>query len=129
VFTLEKEVEAAKEKVKQEEENLKATQKSIEQTDEAYIDLKEIAKESDQELKMATQKLNATINDDEYLEDVKKIGKDWQAKKEAGKRRMIEFADRVEKGSPVSTMVGGLAGGALGAIFGAAGGPMRRVVM
>jgi hypothetical protein len=127
VFTLEKEVEAAKEKVKQEEENLKATQKSIEQTDEAYIDLKEIAKESDQELKMATQKLNATINDDEYLEDVKKIGKDWQAKKEAGKRRMIEFADRVEKGSPVSTMVGGLAGGALGAIFGAAGGPVGLV--
>src|SRR3989344_4573947 len=117
-FALEKEVEAAKAKVAQEENNLKEAEKRIENTDETYREMKEVAEGSKEEYQVALKNLNQEIKDSEYSPEVKKAREAWMGKKEAGKRRMQEFANRVERGSPVSTTVGALAGGALGTVFG-----------
>ncbi len=114
-------------------ENMEKTQTSIADEvfkgDVDYVNTREAAKSSKEELRKAKERLKMNkenkFDDNEYLDEVQNLKKEWVAKKEAGKRRMIEFADRVEKGSPVSTMVGGLAGGALGTIF---GGPIGTLI-
>lgn len=121
-FALEKEVEAAKAKVEQETNNLKEAEKRIENTDETYKELKETAQGSKEEYDEALKNLKKPIDEREYSQEVKNARDAWMDKKEAGKRRMHEFADRVERGSPVSKTIGVLAaGGALGAVFGVPG--------
>jgi hypothetical protein len=58
---------------------------------------------------------------DEYSDEVQNLKKEWEEKKEASKKRMLEYADRIEKGSPVSTVVGGIVGGTIGSVFGIPG--------
>lgn len=122
----EEELRKADESRKAAQQALNTEKQRIESEDTDYQSLHQRARGSKQELDLASERAaKKEIDRSEYSQEVRDLEDEWKAKKEAGKKRMLEFADRVEKGSPVSTMVGGLAGGALGAIF---GGPIGTVI-
>lgn len=122
----EEELRKADESRKAAQQALNTEKQRIESEDTDYQSLHQRARGSKQELDLASERAaKKEIDRSEYSQEVRDLEDEWKVKKEAGKKRMLEFADRVEKGSPVSTIVGGLAGGALGAIF---GGPIGTVI-
>lgn len=95
--------------------------KEIEETD-AYKELKVIADEKREEAKKAREKLNKKeIDDEEYSKETQAINK-------AAEVRQREYAERVKKESPISTSVGAVSAGALGAALGSVAGPLGTAI-
>jgi len=65
--------------------------------DETYKELEVIAEESREKLRLATEKSKKKeFDDDEYSKNIRDLKSDWDEVKDAGKRRLLAYADRLK---------------------------------
>ncbi|KKQ77639.1 MAG: hypothetical protein A3A96_03165 [Candidatus Zambryskibacteria bacterium RIFCSPLOWO2_01_FULL_39_39] len=89
--------------------------KEIEENDEIYKKLAEVANDKKDVAKEAEKRKNKKeIDDEEYSESTQKM-------KKAGEERQKAYAEKTRSGSPVSTSSGAIVGGVLGGLAGPIG--------
>jgi len=94
----ERELEQAREKAHSARELIQQKRIHLETKDEQFKKLREEAVKSSEAQKAAQAALKQDVNESEYSKDVKEAKEAWLAKKEAGKRRLQQFAYRQEEG-------------------------------
>jgi hypothetical protein len=117
-----KELASVATQIANEREAKKEKEKEVEETDDTYKNLKELADTK----KEAAKEAKARLKKKEF--DKEEYTKKTQDFMDAPEKRQKDFAERVRKGSPVSTIGGAGTGAALGGTIGTLGGPIGTVI-